>query len=117
MRRVLALAALVPAAVAVAGQATVIGARAERMGGHWRFEVTVRHADAGWDHFADAWEILAPDGTRLAVRELMHPHDDEQPFTKTLSAVHVPAGVDRVLIRAHDTAHGWGGAFVLELPR
>jgi hypothetical protein len=116
MRRLLSLLVLVPVA-ALAGQPTVLGARAERMGPHWRFEVTVAHADDGWDHFADAWEILTPDGTRLAVRQLMHPHDSEQPFTRTLSAVHVPAGVDRVLIRAHDTQHGWGEAFGLVLPR
>jgi hypothetical protein len=116
MHRLLALALLFPV-VALAGQATVLGAQAERMGAHWRFAVTVAHADTGWDHYVDAWEVQAPDGTRLAIRELMHPHVDEQPFTRTLSAVHVPAHVTRVLIRAHDTVEGWGEPFELELPR
>jgi len=24
----------------------------------YRFEVTVRHTDEGWDHYADAWQVL-----------------------------------------------------------
>ena len=34
--------------------------------GRWRFDVTVRHADEGWDHYADKWDVVAPDGTVLA---------------------------------------------------
>jgi hypothetical protein len=37
-------------------------------GGSYRFDVTVRHADTGWDHYADAWDILTPDGTLLGSR-------------------------------------------------
>ena len=48
---------------------------------HAKGLVTVQHADTGWDHYADAWEVLAPDGTVLGTRTLLHPHTDEQPFT------------------------------------
>jgi hypothetical protein len=116
MRRLLLLAALLPAA-ALAGEPVIVDARAERSGDLWRFAVTVSHDDLDWDHYVDLWEILTLEGTRIAVRELKHPHRDEQPFTRTLSAVRIPAGVDRVLIRAHDTGHGWGEPVALDLPR
>lgn len=75
----------------------------------YTFSVTVSHADEGWDHYADRFEILAPDGTILGTRVLAHPHVDEQPFTRSLGAVAVPAGVSEVIIRAHDSVHGLGG--------
>lgn len=104
---------------AAAGEADVVAARAEReAGGTWRFEVTLRHADAGWDHYADAWEVLSPDGTVLATRKLLHPHVEEQPFTRSLSGVSVPADVARVTIRGHDSVHGHGGIVLdIELSR
>ena len=77
-----------------------------------RFSVTVHHADAGWDHYANKWDILAPDGRVLATRELLHPHDNEQPFTRSLSGVTIPEGVDEVVVRAHDSVHGYGGTEV-----
>ncbi|MGB5558363.1 MAG: hypothetical protein WBN04_10170, partial [Paracoccaceae bacterium] len=56
-------------------------------GGSHSFSVTLRHPDTGWDHYADGWEVLAPDGTRLGFRELLHPHETEQPFTRSLGGV------------------------------
>jgi hypothetical protein len=88
----------------------VLDVSAAPMGdGTWRFEVTVQHADAGWDHYADAWEVLAPDGAVLGTRTLLHPHTDEQPFTRSLTGVSVPNGVTEVKVRAHDSVHGHGG--------
>lgn len=106
------------AAPARAGTADVVGVEAVQDDhGTWRFEVTVRHDDAGWDHYADRWEIVAPDGTVLGVRELAHPHVAEQPFTRSLGGVDVPTEIDRVMIRARDSVHGYGGAeFPLRLP-
>ncbi|MEM6484416.1 MAG: hypothetical protein AAF662_05470 [Pseudomonadota bacterium] len=75
-----------------------------------RFDVTVKHADAGWDHFANRWEVLLPDGEVLATRVLAHPHDHEQPFTRSLRGVSIPKGVTNVLIRVHDSVHKYGGA-------
>ncbi len=113
------LGALLLAAPASAGEADVVDARARRTAdGSWRFEVTVRHADTGWEHYADEWEVLAPDGTLLGERVLLHPHVEEQPFTRALSGVEIPPGVNRVRIRAHDSVHGYGGReLVLELRR
>lgn len=98
---------------AVAGEADVVGVKATaEAGGTWRFDVTVRHDDEGWDHYADRWDVLAPGGEVLGTRVLLHPHESEQPFTRSLTGVEVPADVSEVEIRAHDSVHGTGGATV-----
>ena len=73
------------------------------------FIVTVRHADTGWDHYADRWEIVDPKGNIIAVRTLYHPHVNEQPFTRRLDRVVIPPGIQTVTIRAHDSVHDYGG--------
>lgn len=86
--------------------------------GTWRFDVTVRHADTGWKHYADRWEVVAPDGRILATRVMLHPHEAEQPFTRSLDGVIIPDGVDTVTVRAHDSVHGYGGTEItLTVPR
>lgn len=115
----MALAMLLAGNVAAsAGEADVENAVATReAAGTWRFDVTVRHADEGWDHYAIRWDVLAPDGTVLGTRTLLHPHDTEQPFTRSLSGVTIPEGVIQVTIRANDSVHGKGGKDVtLTLP-
>ncbi|NQV56546.1 MAG: hypothetical protein HQ503_11865 [Rhodospirillales bacterium] len=102
-----------------AGEVTVVGAKASPLpDGTYRFDVTLRHADAGWSHYADNWEILGPDGRLLARRVLVHPHEHEQPFTRSLSRVKIPAGITKVRIRGHDKVHKYGGKeFEITLPR
>ena len=63
------------------------------------FSVTLRHADTGWDHYADGWRVELADGTVLGVRELLHPHVTEQPFTRS-ARISVPDGVETVYVRA-----------------
>ena len=75
----------------------------------YRFQVTLRHEDTGWDHFANAWEVLGPDGEILATRVLGHPHVNEQPFTRSLSGVKIPKDIKVVTLRARDLVHGYGG--------
>lgn len=100
-----------------AGEAEVLAVDAvSEATGSWRFSVTVRHADAGWDHYADAWQVLGPDGTVLGERTLLHPHDDEQPFTRSLQGVTIPDDLETVEVRARDTVHGWGPAVTYTLP-
>jgi hypothetical protein len=116
LARWLAAPALLAAAAAAAGEADVLAARATCDASRvCRFEVTVSHADSGWEHYADRFEVLAPDGEVLATRVLRHPHVQEQPVTRDLVGARVPAGVDRVTIRAHDSQHGFGGTEV-EIP-
>lgn len=98
---------------AIAGEADVLEVAIEaEAAGTYRFDVTVRHDDAGWDHYADAFEIVAADGTVLGTRILHHPHVDEQPFTRALTGVPIPEGVMEVTVRARDSVHGHGGATV-----
>ena len=105
-------------ASAHAGQADVVNVEVDAVGQRtFRFAVTVRHADAGWDHYADRWQIVAPDGQVLAARVLHHPHVDEQPFTRSLSGVQIPESVSRVSVRAGDSVHGFGGREIqIDLP-
>ena len=105
--------------VAGAGEADVLEVSATPTGdGTYRFDVTVRHADTGWDHYADAWEVLSADGTALGTRTLLHPHTDEQPFTRSLTGVRIPDDVAEVTIRARDSVHGHGGkALTVPVPR
>jgi len=87
---------------------------ANQSGGLWRFEVTVRHRDEGWGHYADAWQVVDPaTGEVLGERILAHPHDREQPFTRSLSGVNIPEEVTRIVIRARCNVHGFGGREVL----
>ena len=96
---------------AMAGEADVVDVTvSEQSDGVFRFDVTVAHADTGWEHYADRWEVVAPDGTILGTRTLLHPHENEQPFTRSLSGVAIPPDIATVTVRAHDNVHGLGGA-------
>ena len=106
------LAAALCAGAAAAGEAQVVAGAAAAQGPAFRIEATVRHADTGWDHYADAWRVEGPDGAVYGVRELLHPHVEEQPFTRSLSGVTVPEGIATVTLRARDSVHGWGAATV-----
>jgi hypothetical protein len=103
---------------APAGEADVVEVEAvPEEGGSYRFDVTVRHADTGWDHYADAWDILTPDGTLLGSRTLLHPHENVQPFTRSLPGINVPDGVTELTVRARDSVHDYGGAeMTVKLP-
>ncbi len=84
----------------------------------FRFDVTVKHDDQGWTHYANRWEVLSPDGELLATRVLAHPHDHEQPFTRSLTNVNIPDDLAEVVVRAHDLEHGYGGKELrVRLPR
>lgn len=99
---------MLPSLTLFAGEPIVVDASASPIkSGVYRFDVTLRHSDEGWDHYADAWDVTAPNGEILGHRTLFHPHVDEQPFTRSLSGVAVPEGIDHVEIRAHDSVHGY----------
>ena len=116
---VLSLGLIAIGAAARAGEADVLAVQATReLGEYWRFDVTVAHADTGWDHYADKWDVLSLDGQNLGTRVLAHPHEDEQPFTRSLGGVAIPPEVTTVTVRAHDLVHGYGGReMTVELPR
>jgi hypothetical protein len=93
---------------ASAGDVEIVHTRFRNSGGgDWSVDVTLRHADSGWDHYADAWRVVAGDGTVLGTRTLYHPHETEQPFTRSLGGVEIPAAMTTVYVEAHDKVHGW----------
>jgi hypothetical protein len=88
--------------------------------GLWTFQVTVAHPDTGWEDYADGWDVVLPDGTVVKpdsdspfTRLLLHPHETEQPFTRSQSGIAIPAGINQVTVRAHDLVDGFGGQEVV----
>ena len=77
--------------------------------GTWCFKTTVKHNDLGWEHFADAWEVTDLEGTQLSYREITHPHVNEQPFTRRLCEIKIPAEITKVIVRARNNTNGFGG--------
>jgi len=91
----------------LAGEVQVVNTRFDFQAGAWHVSTTLRHDDRGWKHYADAWRVVTEKGEVLATRTLYHPHDNEQPFTRSLNGVVVPSGVDVVFVEGHDNRHGW----------
>lgn len=95
---------------AFAGEVDVLEVKVEKDAADlYSFAVTLRHQDEGWDHYADRWEILNTSGEILATRTLYHPHVNEQPFTRSLTQVKLSSNIDTVLVRGHDSVHGYAG--------
>lgn len=90
-----------------ADQAIIRHAEFEQQAASWTVSVTLQHADTGWDHYADGWRVVTADGKVLGHRTLYHPHVNEQPFTRNLSGISIPTGVNTVFVEAHDKVHGW----------
>jgi hypothetical protein len=109
--RALFLLACVLAGSALAGEADVVDVKVRRSApGVYDFDITVKSVDKGWDYYADAFEVLAPDGALLGRRVLLHPHETEQPFTRDLYGVRIPANVREVVVRARHKPKGYDGA-------
>ena len=89
-----------------AGEVNILRVVAKPAGsGRYYIDVTLKHADTGWAHYADRWDVLDEQGTIIGQRILHHPHVDEQPFTRGLS-LSIPEHVKQITIRAHDKVHG-----------
>ena len=89
-------------------------------GSSWTFYVTVEHPDTGWEDYADGWDVVTMDGEVLEVnsadpftRLLLHPHEGEQPFTRSQGGIVIPAGITQVRVRAHDSIDGFGGKEII----
>lgn len=86
---------------ATAGEADVIKATIKKNAdGTYRIDATVKSRDRGWDYYADRIEAVTRDGKILGTRILVHPHDDEQPFTRELDQLKIPPGIKEIVVRA-----------------
>lgn len=99
--------ALAAGSTALADAPTITKVEASRAGMGWRFDVTLAHPDTGWEHYADGWELVDEAGNQIAYRELMHPHVEEQPFTRSLRNVMLPDGMRTLWVRAKCSQDGW----------
>ncbi len=92
-----------------AGEVDVVDLKIVALGGErFRIAATLEHDDHGWDHYANAWDVLDQNGNLLGTRVLHHPHVGEQPFTRSLT-LDLPAGIKTVTVRGRDSIHEYGG--------
>jgi hypothetical protein len=113
----LALVLLLLSPAGFAGEVRIVDVKVECAAG-CTFAVTLEHGDEGWNHYADQWDVVTLDGKLLKSRVLYHPHENEQPFTRSLSGVTIPQGETQVKIRARDSVHGYSAQeFIVDLPR
>lgn len=95
----------------------VIGAEIRSGRDAFAFDVTISSPYDTPERYADAFRVIGDDGVVYGIRELTHDHGNEQPFTRSLGGVEIPATVRSVTIEARDQIYGWGGGTVVaELP-
>ena len=103
----LATLLLAISAFSSADDVDILGAEFVQDGdGTWTVNVVLLHDDSGWDHYADKWRVVDPNGEVLGERVLLHPHEDEQPFARSESGITIPADQTTLNIEAHDLVHG-----------
>lgn len=87
--------------ISIASDAEVLKVKAELTSAQkYNISVTVKHADEGWDHYANAWRVYSVEGELLGERVLHHPHVKEQPFTRNLLGLRIPSEVTEIRIVA-----------------
>jgi len=93
-----------------ANEATIEAVQIHKQNGLYTFSVRILHKDSGWKHYVNRYEVLDADNNILATRTLWHPHEHEQPFTRSLSGVDVNNNTV-VYIRANDSVDGYSKKF------
>lgn len=90
----------------------VVEAEVYGEGGSYGFSVTLSSPYDSADRYADAWRVIGDDGMVYGVREMLHDHAGEQPFTRRLEGLEIPESVETVIIQGRDQVYGWGGATI-----
>ena len=81
------------------------------------FDVTVSSPYDSAQRYADAFRARSREGVVYGERILWHDHAGEQPFTRDMHAVRIPAGVRTVIVEARDKSFGYGGKTIeVKLP-
>ncbi len=81
--------------------------------GSWCFNTQVKHNDQGWEHYADEWQVADLEGNVLGSRKLLHPHDNEQPFTRSLCNIELSDEIRKVVVSAKCNLHDFSGQHVV----
>ncbi len=89
-----------------AGDVQIIDVALKKRGQNWNIRVMLKHDDTGWQHYADAWRVVAEDGKILGKKLFQKPHVEEQPFSRSL-IIKIPRNISKLYIEAHDSVHGW----------
>ncbi len=77
--------------------------------GQFDFDVTLSSPYDTPERYADAFRVSTLEGKVLGERVLLHDHQTEQPFTRDLYSVKIPADVKKVRIQGRDQKYGYGG--------
>lgn len=89
-------------------KAQVVSVAASGQSGAYVFNVGIASPDTGCEHYANWWEIISEDGTRLIYRRILgHSHVNEQPFVRSGGSVPITNN-QIVIVRAHMNTSGYG---------
>ena len=96
----------------------IVGVKVKASGADaFDFDVTVSSPYDRPERYADAFRVMAQDGTVFGERVLLHDHADEQPFTRDLRGVNIPGGIKEIVVQGRDQLSGYGGKkMVVKLP-
>jgi len=98
-----------------ANEAKILDVKVSKLNNTYSFAVKIIHKDSGWEHYVNRYEVLDAQGNILATRTLWHPHEHEQPFTRSLSGVKLK-NIKKVYIRANDSVDGYSELYEIFLP-
>lgn len=73
------------------------------------FDATISSPYDTPQRYADAFRVMSTEGIQFGERNLFHNHANQQPFTRDLYGVAIPAGINIVVIQARDKKYGYGG--------
>jgi len=105
-RLIVSLGLLLMVNTVSAGQVEIISVKLTKQAPMWRVAITLRHADSGWDHYADGWRIVQSETNKVLGTKTLLPHAKEQPFSSAMK-VNIPDNVKHIYVEARDNIHGW----------
>jgi hypothetical protein len=96
---------------------TDVKVRRARDGKLFDFDVTLSSPYDTRERYADAFRVSNGKGLTFGERELLHDHQNEQPFTRDLYDVDIPQSVKEVVVQGRDRKFGYGGkTMTVKLP-
>lgn len=87
----------------------IVDVTVEGSGSRFTVSATISSPYDSSERYADAFRVRTRDGKVLGVRELAHPHTNQQPFTRSLTDLRIPKNVSVIEVQGRDLVNGWGG--------